>query len=442
MAAGIRCLPILVKTTWKPENKNLLYQTDSPGYEQLGLDMQRKGWWQGQDDGRTPLYPWFIAKIYQVTGPHPFWVVLAQIWLTALSSGFLLWMGVLLGKERVGQVASVIWSFSPAAMIYSNYLYTEALYTFLFLLSCALFLAFIAGRRRAGFLIASGVSFAFSTLARPINTFIPAALVLSFAFLPDRSWRRLAAWTGIFLLSYGLCLAPRLARMKTMTGGVMISTMLHANLQEIHVYMDPYLKSAAPFNEQHPHLIYRVGHRLLGGYISAAQTRTPEESPSVAREIRFWKGKVLEKILRYPGVFAKMYAKGLSTLFFTPASNDFFELWGIPGHRIEFGVRSATGFRQSVRAVLGGKSLPQLLYIGVFSLVTLIFYAFFLVGSRAMIRGGKTAEWLVFILPLAVLTLWIGTHGTLRYRMPMEPLILLVAVYGSLSIRRRRAPPR
>ncbi len=437
LAATVRCFPIVVKGTWKPENKSLLYQTDSPGYEQLGIQMMQKGWSKGQDDARTPLYPWFIASLYQILGSNPFWVVLAQILLTAVCCMFLMWIGILLDHERLGKIAALIWSFSPAAMIYSNYIYTEALYTFTFLGSCALLLAFVSKHQHVGFLIGSGVGFALSTLARPINTIIPIVLILAFAYLPNRSWRRFLSYSAIFLISYGICLAPRLSHMKKVTGGVMVSTMMHPNLQELVVYMDPYLASQPRFDPNRPHLIYRMGRFFLGRKIDKALSQKLDSSVPMVDVISAWKGKLLEKILMYPGTFTKMYAKGIFTLFLTPASNDFFELWGLSGHRVEFGVRSVSSYKQNARHLLGNKSSAQLLYMGILTTLLLVMYAFFLIGSYAMVQDGKTAELLVFVLPLLVLTIWVGTHGTLRYRVPMEPLILIVALYGYFSLRHK-----
>lgn len=434
IAALVRCLPILVKATWKPENKALLYQTDSPGYEQLGLDMLNKGWAQAEDDARTPLYPWFIAQIYKVFGPNPFWVILAQILLTALSCTFLVWMGHLLNNETLGNIAALIWSFSPAALIYSNYLYTEGLYTFTFLGSCALLFAFVSRHRHVGLLVLSGIGFAISTLTRPINTLVPVVLIIAFLFMPDRSWRRFMLWSSVFLLSYGLCLAPRLLHLKKTTGGIMVSTMMHPNLQELVVYMDPYLVSKPRFDPDHPHWVYRMGRFFFGSMIDRSQTLASNHPPQMVDKIRLWKGKLLEKILQYPGTFTVMYAKGIFTLFLTPASNDFFELWGLSGHRVEFGVRSATGYAENTQAIFKSKSPLQLLYIGLFTLLLLLIYILFAIGSWAMIRDKRTAEWLVCLLPLVVLTIWVGTHGTLRYRVPMEPLILIVALYGYFAV--------
>ncbi len=163
---------------------------------------------------RAPFWAWIIAAIYAVTGPAN---VYARIFLSLLGSGTCVLIYLFtkdIFDRRSGVIAGVLAAVYTGLFIYDGWLYSESMYTFLFLVfAYALYLFQRDTRWR--WVIISGLALAFSSLTRPNGMFV-LGMVVVWAIIVI--WKKLLPWQtvvkcvlAITLLTVGL-IAPWTAR--------------------------------------------------------------------------------------------------------------------------------------------------------------------------------------------------------------------------------------
>ncbi len=114
---------------------------------------EKRGW----------LYPFFIALIYKIFGPHAHYVLLAQALIDSLTCILIYAIGKEIFNRKVGAVAAFFSAFYPAFVYYSTILYQET--TTIFLLTLFVFLLCRAISRK-----------------KPLLYFIPGMLVIIVSF--------------------------------------------------------------------------------------------------------------------------------------------------------------------------------------------------------------------------------------------------------------------
>lgn len=137
--------------------------------------------------GRPPLWPATIALIYGIFGPQNFYV---RIFLSILGSGtcvlIYFFARDLFGK-RLALVAGIAAALYPGLFIYDGWLYSESLFTFLFLaFTYSLYLLQRTSQTR--WMVLSGVALGLSALTRQNGLFI-LGLFIMWAIIVG--WRRI-----------------------------------------------------------------------------------------------------------------------------------------------------------------------------------------------------------------------------------------------------------
>lgn len=116
---------------------------DASGYDALAVNIiNGKGF---SLDGeltawREPLYPFFLSSIYYFFGHNYKAVRITQAILGALVCIFVFLIAKMLFNEKVGFISALIASVNPSLVRITTYLLTENLYTFLFMIAILLLL--------------------------------------------------------------------------------------------------------------------------------------------------------------------------------------------------------------------------------------------------------------------------------------------------------------
>jgi 4-amino-4-deoxy-L-arabinose transferase-like glycosyltransferase len=174
---------------------------------------------------RPPAYPVFLSLIYRVTGPSAAAGRVAQIVLGVL----VVWLTMRVARAWFGETASV-WAgwfaaLNPFLIFLSGYLLTENLYL-VFVLGAmaatptASALCNQSWRRTA----ASAILLGMATLTRPsglpmLEWVLAAALLFSAA-----AWRRRAMRCAVVLVLFALVMAPWLVRNTRLVGAPVLTT--------------------------------------------------------------------------------------------------------------------------------------------------------------------------------------------------------------------------
>jgi 4-amino-4-deoxy-L-arabinose transferase-like glycosyltransferase len=159
---------------------------------------------------RAPLWSFIIAIIYAITGPKNFY---ARLFFSFLGSGtcvlIYLYAKDIFGR-RIALVVGMLASIYTGLFIYDGWLYTESLYTFFLFAFCyTLYLLQRSGQYR--WMILSGLSLALASLARP-NGFFVLAMLIAWGTIVVRArilpWRIVAQATLIITLITASLIAP------------------------------------------------------------------------------------------------------------------------------------------------------------------------------------------------------------------------------------------
>ncbi len=106
--------------------------SDERDYHQLSANILSTSsyGYNGQATAYRPVaYPVFVAGVYWIAGEHPLAVKALQI-LIDLGIALLLFSLLRIESEKSAVVAAALWCFFPPAILYSNFLLTETVFTF------------------------------------------------------------------------------------------------------------------------------------------------------------------------------------------------------------------------------------------------------------------------------------------------------------------------
>ena len=184
-----------------------------------------------------PGYPAFLAAIFVFTGPSVTAAEFANAGLGALTAVLASALALLLGRDRIAAVVSaMIVAVTPSLVMASGVVWSETLFTALFVLG--LVLVVLAprhdGRSRWGLVIALGVVAAAATYVREAGfVLVPAAVVFwMWDAMPRRDAARAAAATiAIALL---LILPWSIRNYNTLDVPVLVSSSAAGNFWEGH----------------------------------------------------------------------------------------------------------------------------------------------------------------------------------------------------------------
>ncbi|MBN2004989.1 MAG: glycosyltransferase family 39 protein [Anaerolineae bacterium] len=175
---------------------------DAQGYHQLAVNLLERGVFSMNteppyrvDNIRAPLYPLFVAFWYAIGGPDPDFVVWVNPLLDALTVAALLKLGALALGRRGGRLAALLYALNPSSWRFCNELLTEIFFGLLLTLALWWFARYLRFRRDRDALVC-GVFFGAGILCKPNIQFLPLALgmlVLHGLYTRQRHWWRGAA---------------------------------------------------------------------------------------------------------------------------------------------------------------------------------------------------------------------------------------------------------
>jgi len=416
-------------------------QSDAGSYDQLAANLVSRGVFSDLDRPpytpdafRTPLYPLFLAGIYWVAGRSYAAVVLVQC-LLSLATVYLVYrLGRLVSGVTAGLAAALIAACDAGQIIHANLLLTETLYTFL-LVSALLPLWWLVSGGRLRLAVVVGLLLGLGTLCRPVAIYLPIALAAFVTLALAASLRRRAAAAGLLLLAYGLTLAPWLAR-----NWLTFDTPGLTSIQGYNLLF---------FNAGY--LRAQLEHKTLEQADAELQT---EVQPALAaagdnpfRQEAVYQSYGLSLIRQHPLLYARLHAQGAVLMLVLPNTNFLANMLGIlttsTGLIADLRTR---GLLENIRA-LGqfyrdylSRSPHLLLFLAALVLEVaglLAAYLLDLAGLWAWLRARRWAALGLLLVPMAYFVAVTGPVGYGRYRIPIMPLVAVLAGVGAAALRQR-----
>lgn len=157
---------------------------------------------------RPPLYPAFLAGVYEVFGLGSFQAVrLLQAAVSLVNVLILYRLGTVVYGPRVGVWLAGLYGFYPSMLGFNNLLLAEVLFTFFLSAACLTLIRSLQTGSR-GRLVLAGTLLGLGALTRSVLwVFAPVLTLFLLCAWPDRFPRRLLA-AGSLALAFGATIAP------------------------------------------------------------------------------------------------------------------------------------------------------------------------------------------------------------------------------------------
>jgi 4-amino-4-deoxy-L-arabinose transferase-like glycosyltransferase len=354
------------------------YFPDSVDYSAAAMALITKGEF-GEFYRRSPAYPVFLAGIYALFGQTIVAVRMVEALLGACLSVVIAVISKRIAGVQVGALAGLLWSFYPIGIFLAGLMYPTGVATLL--LACAVLCIVtkadqeLAPRRA----VCGGILFGLAALTVPVAL---ATIIASTFWITYWHRARRLLLTSLFLLGAALPVA--------------IWTVRNFDVYGRFVLIEPQMAEKIPplVQAQRDHGGYKSGDRLNG-------------------------------ILDNPGAFARRFIR------------EFCYFWELYPHRL---FMNSPNSRENmhekdarvVRETVFGTSWTTL--ISVLSVGPVFFFA--LIGTAAMgfqkDRRPHLSLLCGTILSFAVAYSFF--YGKMRYRVPVEPYIIMLSAYGLRSV--------
>lgn len=288
-------------------------QVDSLWHHNWAIEIATKNFWGTEAFFRAPLYPYFLALVYNLFGIHIFVAKLIQAVVSSASCVLLYLLARQLFAERTARLASLFIAFYGTLIFYESELLIEWMTIFLDLLMLILIVRKADSTSVRDWLLI-GVVGGLSAIARPN---VLAVFPIYFVWLLVRKYhfkglrQRLVAPTAMAVGVF-LCILPVTLRnylvaddpvLISSQGGVNFYlgnnpdadglTMVMPEIKlDLSVPWSDFVDTTSRYTES------VVGHKLNASQVSS-----------------FWNGKAFDFIVSHPGAFLKLTGKRIIYLF-------------------------------------------------------------------------------------------------------------------------------
>ena len=343
---------------------------------------------------RTPVYPLFLATLMRIGGDRLGLFLFVQCFLGALTCALTVWLASRWVNWRGAALAGLLVAIDPNSVIRCADLLTEILFT-VFLVGGACVLAWGATRRFAW--LAGGLLWSLAALTRPIAMWLWLVAVV-ILILQTASWRDRVSCIAGFLIGFAPLPAMWAARNAAVTGQWFVSTIATHNLM---LY-----RAAGIEAVQRGETLEQVQQRI---HDTIGDVQFYYNRASFDQRLRLYRETSRQVIAAAPLIWLKQTMTGWVKILLGP------------------GARSLeNALRQPQPAA---RWWPP-----VYALWLAVVCGFGIYGA---IKLGRTALWLVLLIAYFVVLAG-GPESNSRFRLPIMPMILTLAVAGAPTFRKNK----
>lgn len=378
------------------------------------------------DSVRTPLYPLFLAGVFLLFKSY-----YAAIIIQIIIGSFIPILAYRLAMQFLKNAGlatfiAVLLSFEPLTVHLSSTLQTETFFTALFLGGLTLFLDYW-NEQRARILIYAAILLALATLARPTIQFLPLLLVAAISFLAKGRVTLAVSHSLIIATVFILILAPwsvrNFLRFKNPALTVQYASVPYGFL----------IPSAIALEER---IGFREAQQKFNdgiGAIKDIEDITLENAP-------YYKKRTVELLKEHPVGLIKSIGVTTFTFFTHDGYLDVLARLHLdPTLRLE---RPAFTLlfespKEALSLIASLAKSPALLII-----LGRIFWIFvslcFIIGAIRLLKNSEHRAKSIFVLLLVAYfvftTVAVGLAVNARFRMPVNAIILTLAMYGAFGL--------
>ena len=401
------------------------YEVDSFAYERVAQEFVKTGAVQ-EPDGSCPIhtqgYHFFLGLIYLIFGTD-LWIVIAlQVLLALLSLLLTAQTAFLLCGVACARIVFVLALMSGAFFVYPQFILAESLLLFLVAVFFERSAQFYCTKKRS-YLMQAGFILGLSVIVKPTALFFPLGLAVCF-FTLSRFVTLSVSWSdyAYFCAAFYAPVFLYVIRNGMVFGHYKLSFLMEGGL----------------YHWFHAVVLAQLQNAPVLKVLSELGTQGDMRFTTFQQE--YWvplKAAFFTTCLAHPFIVIKMFLQNISKTFFGLYSVQLQLLFDstmrgnvVPFHEIQGGLFGqlynyfAWAFRNPF---VGSLMLFEAVMNG-------LKWPFYFLGIRQLYRKGFYELLIFFFCVVGCFSAVTGFYGAGRYRILFEPLLLILAAQGILSL--------
>jgi hypothetical protein len=408
-------------------------EQDTFAYWALGAALAKPdGFWPTLSamTDRMPLYPLLLAGVQYAIGDGPRAIAFIQAVIDAATCTFVASLGALI-SARVGLIAGILAAFSPTLIVFSTQILTDTIFLFFFTLMLLAGAHFLL-RPLIGRAIWAGLAGGFALATRPAVAALLAAavpVVFAIAWMQRRRLGLALAAAMVFGVAAAAPVAPVLLRNAIRYDSLSLTSQTGDYWALWIVPLVVQRANGTPYQVTADRMESRYRERI--------------ERNSMAANNPFWRAALKselarEEMARLPvSAYAKAWLEGMIVNLAAPALLADPRVRALP--KPSFYNTAGTSLWERARAYLfDNPGLYQLLLV----LGLLAMLPFLMLEAIGFVMLARSMPWAALFAG-AVLAYFLVLNGPVaspRYRLPLEPVLLVLAAVPLARLAERRKP--
>jgi dolichyl-phosphate-mannose-protein mannosyltransferase len=408
-------------------------EQDTFAYWALGAALAKPdGFWPTLSamTDRMPLYPLLLAGVQYAIGDGPRAIAFIQAVIDAATCTFVASLGALI-SARVGLIAGILAAFSPTLIVFSTQILTDTIFLFFFTLMLLAGAHFLL-RPLIGRAIWAGLAGGFALATRPAVAALLAAavpVVFAIAWMQRRRLGLALAAAMVFGVAAAAPVAPVLLRNAIRYDSLSLTSQTGDYWALWIVPLVVQRANGTPYQVTADRMESRYRERI--------------ERNSMAANNPFWRAALKselarEEMARLPvSAYAKAWLEGMIVNLAAPALLADPRVRALP--KPSFYNTAGTSLWERARAYLfDNPGLYQLLLV----LGLLAMLPFLVLEAIGFVMLARSMSWAALFAGavLAYFLLLNGPVASPRYRLPLEPVLLVIAAVPLARLAERRKP--
>jgi hypothetical protein len=439
----------LINLAFLTGNQSFFAETDAFAYWKLGAGLARpESFWSTllAETDRMPLYPLLLGGIRHIFGDDPRMVAILQAVIDAGTCALIAALGALI-SPLVGLIAGILAALSVTLIVFSTQILTETASLFFFTLMLLAGARFLRHPTNALAIIA-GLAGGIAAATRPAVAPLLAAavpLVLVIALMQRRGFAAALAAALLFAVGAATPIAPVLLRNVIHYGSFSLTTQTGHHLADWIVPLVTERADGTPYQNTVDRMEALYAQRAQTTLCAPRKLECSAEHDLNGQTNPFQRAAVKSEVAREAmarlplSAYAKAWLEGMVVNLASPALLIDPRVRALP--KPSFYNTPGASLWEKTRAYLfdDPAAYQILLIVGLVAMLPIL-----MLEAAGFVMLARTLPWAAVFAGgvLAYFLLLNGPVATPKYRLPMEPVLIVLAAIPLARLAERVLPRR
>ena len=439
----------LINLAFLTGNQSFFAETDAFAYWKLGAGLARpESFWSTllAETDRMPLYPLLLGGIRHIFGDDPRMVAILQAVIDAGTCALIAALGALI-SPLVGLIAGILAALSVTLIVFSTQILTETASLFFFTLMLLAGARFLRHPTNALAIIA-GLAGGIAAATRPAVAPLLAAavpLVLVIALMQRRGFAAALAAALLFAVGAAAPIAPVLLRNVIHYGSFSLTTQTGHHLADWIVPLVTERADGTPYQKTVDRMEALYAQRAQTTLCAPRKLECSAEHDLNGQTNPFQRAAVKSEVAREAmarlplSAYAKAWLEGMVVNLASPALLIDPRVRALP--KPSFYNTPGASLWEKTRAYLfdDPAAYQVLLIVGLVAMLPIL-----MLEAAGFVMLARTLPWAAVFAGgvLAYFLLLNGPVATPKYRLPMEPVLIVLAAIPLARLAERVLPRR